>query len=122
GAFSFGVSPTIQTSYVAHWRTSASPSVSVDVAPRVVLAQSGRLYTAKAPSDIGYAGHYVWVQRKSPFGSFRNVKRIYLSAASRATFRVNIPKGRSILRLVLPVSEAGAGYVSGVSRSIPVKR
>ena len=35
GAFSFGVSPTIQTSYQAHWRTSASPSVTVNVAPRV---------------------------------------------------------------------------------------
>jgi len=122
GAFSFGVSPTIQTSYVAHWRTSASPSVSVDVAPRVGFGQSGRLYVAKVTSDIGYVGHYVWVQRKAPYGSFRNVKRIYLSAASRATFRMNIPKGRSILRLVLPASEAGAGYVSGVSRVIPVKR
>jgi hypothetical protein len=122
GAFSFGVSPTIQTSYQAHWRTSASPSVTVNVAPRVGFGQSGRLYTAKVASDIGYAGHFVWVQRKSPYGSFRNVKRIYLGAASRAVFRVNIPRGRSILRLVLPASEAGAGYVAGLSRQIPVKR
>ena len=55
-----------------------------------------------------YAGHYVWVQRKAPYGSFRNVKRIYLGANSRAVFRVTIPKGRSILRLVLPAAQAGA--------------
>ena len=122
GAFSFGVSPTIQTSYQAHWRTSASPSVTVNVAPRVGFGQSGRLYVAKVSSDIGYAGHFVWVQRKAPYGSFRNVKRIYLGAASRAVFRVNIPKGRSILRLVLPADQAGLGYVSGLSRLIPVKR
>jgi plastocyanin len=122
GAFTFGVSPTIQTSYQAHWRTSASPSVSVNVAPRVGFGQSGRLYIAKVSSDIGYGGHFVWVQRKSPYGSFRNVKRVYLGTASRATFRVNMPKGRSVLRLVLPASEAGAGYVSGLSRQIPVKR
>jgi plastocyanin len=122
GAFSFGVSPTIQTSYLAHWRTSASPSVTVNVAPRVGFGQSGRLYVAKVSSDIGYAGHFVWVQRKAPYGSFRNVKRIYLGAASRAVFRVNIPKGRSILRLVLPASEAGPGYVSGLSRLIAIKR
>src|SRR5436190_4031591 len=41
GAFSFTVSPTIQTSYQAHWRTTASPSVSVNVAPRVGFGQSG---------------------------------------------------------------------------------
>jgi plastocyanin len=122
GAFSFGVSPTIQTSYQAHWRTSASPSVTVNVAPRVGFGQSGRLYVAKVSSDIGYAGHFVWVQRKAPYGSFRNVKRIYLGSASRAVFRVTIPKGRSILRLVLPADQAGLGYVSGLSRLIPVKR
>ena len=122
GAFSFGVSPTIQTSYQAHWRTSASPSVSVDVAPRVGFGQSGRLYVAKVTSDLGYGGHYVWVQRKSPYGSFRNVKRIYLGTNSRAVFRVTVPKGRSILRLVLPATEAGLGYVQGVSRLIAIKR
>ena len=80
GSFSFGVSPTIQTSYVAHWRTQASPPVQVNVAPRVGFGQSGRLYVAKVTSDIGYGGHFVWVQRKAPYGSFRNVKRIYLGA------------------------------------------
>jgi plastocyanin len=122
GTFSFPVSPTIQTSYQAHWRTTASPSVSVNVAPRVGFGQSGRLYTAKVTSDIGYAGHFVWVQRKAPYGSFRNVKRIYLGAASRAVFRVTIPKGRSILRLVLPADQAGPGYVQGLSRLIAVTR
>jgi plastocyanin len=122
GAFSFGVSPTIQTSYQAHWRTTNSPAVQVNVAPRVGFGQSGRLYVAKVTSDLGYAGHYVWVQRKAPYGSFRNVKRIYLGTSSRAVFRVTIPKGRSILRLVLPATEAGLGYVQGISRLIAVKR
>jgi plastocyanin len=122
GAFSFGVSPTIQTSYQAHWRTTSSPAVSVDVAPRVGFGQSGRLYIAKVTSDLGYGGHFVWVQRKAPYGSFRNVKRIYLGTNSRAVFRVTIPKGRSILRLVLPADQAGLGYVQGISRLVAVKR
>jgi plastocyanin len=122
GTFSFGVSPTIQTSYQAHWRTTSSPSVSVNVAPRVGFGQSGRLYVAKITSDVGYGGHYVWVQRKAPYGSFRNVKKIYLGANSRAVFRVTIPKGRSILRLVLPADQTGLGYVQGLSRLIAVKR
>jgi plastocyanin len=122
GAFSFPISPTIGTTYQAHWRTADSPNVSVSVAPRVGFGHSGALYTAKVTSDIGYSGHFVWVQRKAPFGSFRNVKRIYLGAASRAVFRVHIPRGRSILRVVLPTDQAGPGYVAGVSRLILVKR
>jgi hypothetical protein len=35
---------------------------------------------------------------------------------------VTIPKGRSILRLVLPATQAGLGYVQGSSRLIAVKR
>src|SRR5689334_8819061 len=47
GAFSFGVAPTIQTSYQAHWRTTASPPVTINVRPRVGFGRSGRLYVAK---------------------------------------------------------------------------
>src|ERR1700693_668587 len=39
GAFSFGVSPTIQPSSVAHWRSSASLSVSVNVPPGAGFGQ-----------------------------------------------------------------------------------
>jgi len=120
GAFSFGVSPTIQTSYQAHWRTANSPSVTINVRPRVGFGRSGKLFVAKVTSDLTYAGHYVWVQRKAPLGSFRNVKRIYLGANSRAVFSARLPKGRSILRLVLPDTQAGVGYVAGTSRLIPL--
>jgi plastocyanin len=122
GAFSFGVSPTIQTAYQAHWRTANSPSVTINVRPRVGFGRSGRLFVAKVTSDLTYAGRYVWVQRKAPFGSFHNVKRIFLGANSRAVFSARLPKGRSILRLVLPESQAGVGYVASTSRLIPLKR
>jgi plastocyanin len=122
GAFSFSVAPTIQTSYQAHWRTTGSPSVTVTVKPRVGFGRKGRLYVAKVTSDLSYAGHYVWVQRKAPFGSWRNVKRIYLGASSRAVFSARLPKGRSILRLVLPDAQAGVGYVASTSRMIPISR
>lgn len=94
--------------------------MTIDVAPRVGFGHSGRRYTAKVTSDLTYAGHYVWVQRKAPYGSFRNVKRIYLGASSRAVFTLRLVKGRSILRLVLPDSQAGVGYVASSSRLIPV--
>ncbi len=120
GVFSFGVAPTIQTSYVAHWRTTSSPSVTVQVRPRVGFGHSGARYTAKVTSDLSYAGHYVWLQRKSPTGSFRNVKRVFLGSTSRAVFTAKLVKGRSILRLVLPDTQAGVGYVASSSRLISI--
>jgi plastocyanin len=120
GTFAFGVAPTIQTSYTAHWRTTSSPSVTINVRPRVGFGRTGSSYVAKVTSDLSYAGHYVWLQRKSPTGSFRNVKRVFLGSTSRAVFTAKLVKGHSILRLVLPETQAGVGYVANTSRLISI--
>jgi plastocyanin len=122
GAFSFEVSPTIQTTYQAHWRTTNSPSVAVNVAPRVGFGRIGRLFNAKVTSDLSYGGRFVVVQKKSRFGTWSAIKRVFLNDGSRAVFRVGLPRGLSTLRLVLPDSQAGPGYVRGTSRMIFVRR
>ena len=122
GSFVFGVTPTIATTYTSHWRTANSNPVTVNVAPRVGFGRSGSRYVAKVTSDIGYAGHYVVLQRRNAVGGWYSFKRIYLGDTSRAVFRATVPKGRSVLRLVLPPSQAGQGYVQGVSRLMPVVR
>jgi len=119
GTFSFPVSPTIGTAYQAQWRTGMSPSVSVNVAPRVGFGHSGTLYTAKVTSDLTYAGRYVYVQRQGAYG-WTNVKRIYLSSTSRASFHLLLKKGRSVLRLALPLTQAGPGYVASTSRMLAI--
>ena len=122
GAFSFGVSPTIQTAYQAHYKTAASPSVTINVAPRVGFGRYGRHFIAKVTSDVGYGGKFVVVQRKSRFGGWTAAKRVYLGGASRAVFTMRLVKGPSTLRLVLPDSQAGVGYVQGTSRLLLVRR
>ena len=122
GAFTFSVSPTIQTSYLAHWRTTNSNPVTVNVAPRVGLGLSGRMYVAKVTSDLTYGGHWVLVQRRNVLGGWHSIKRVFLGDNSRALFRVRLPHGRSVLRLVLPTSQAGTGYVQGLSRLLAVRR
>lgn len=119
GSFSFSVSPTIGTTYQAHWRSSDSSPVTVQVAPRIGLGLSGRLYIARVTSDLSYAGHFVWLQRHYGFG-WRSIKRVYLGANSRAVFRVKTPRGHTMLRLFMPAGQAGAGYVAGLSRTIVV--
>jgi plastocyanin len=121
GNYQFSVSPTIQTTYQSHWRVADSQTVTVNVAPRIGFSRSGRLYIAKATSDLSYGGHFVWVQRHYGFG-WHSVKRVYLGANSRAVFSLKIPRGNSMLRLVMPAGQAGAGYVAGTSRTIFVHR
>ncbi len=120
GTFAFGVSPTIQTTYQAHWRTAASPNVTVDVAPRVGFGLRGRLFIAKVTSDLNYAGHFVLVQKRNVIGTWKTLKRVYLGGNSSAAFRLRLARGRTVLRLALPDSQAGAGYVQGISRLMPV--
>jgi plastocyanin len=121
GTFSFPVSPTIATTYQAQWRTGSSPSVKVDVAPRVGFGHRGTVYTAKVTSDLTYAGRFVLVQRQGAFG-WANLKRVYLSSTSRASFHLHLRKGRSVLRLNLPLTQAGPGYVAGTSRMLAIVR
>jgi plastocyanin len=119
GDFQFSVSPTIRTSYQSHWRTADSSTVTVNVAPRIGFSRSGRLFIAKATSDLAYSGHFVWMQRHYGFG-WKSVKRVFLGANSRAVFTYNAPRGRTMLRLVMPSGQVGAGYVAGLSRTIVV--
>jgi plastocyanin len=122
GTFFFGVTPTIQTTYTAHYRSSNSTPVTVNVAPRVGFGQSGSLFIAKVTSDLPYTGHFVIVQKRNAVGGWYSFKRVYLGDSSRATFRLKLAKGRYILRLYLPASQAGAGYVQSFSRLLPIVR
>jgi len=122
GAFSFGVAPTIRTTYQAHWRSATSSGTTIDVAPRVGFGRSGFRFSAKVTSDMDYAGHFVWLQRRGGFGAWHNVKRVYLDTGSHVFFHARLPHGRSVLRLVLPAGQAGPGYVQSLSRLVFLRR
>src|SRR4051794_33519886 len=122
GTFIFGVTPTISTTYTAHWRTSSSTPTTVNVAPRVGFGRSGSLFIAKVTSDIGYSGHYVILQKRQANDTWYSFKHVYLGDANRATFKIAVPKGHYVLRLMLPSSQAGLGYVASASRLLPIVR
>jgi plastocyanin len=122
GRFFFGVTPTIQTVYTAHLGSSNSTPATVNVAPRVGLGLKGHDFIAKVTSDLTYGGHYVVVQKRNAVGGWYSFKRVSLGNDSRAVFRLMLPRGRYVLRLVLPPSQTGAGYVQGISRLLPIAR
>ena len=121
GDYQFSVTPTIGTSYQSHWRTADSQTVNVDVAPRVGFGRRGHIFIAKVTSDLSYPGHFVWVQRHFGFG-WKSMKRVFLGSNSRSVFTMKLPHGRTMLRVVLPAGQAGAGYVAGLSRTVIVHR
>ena len=120
GTYIFGVTPTISTTYTTHYTVSNSNPVTVNVAPRVGFGRSGRTFIAKVTSDLSYTGKYVMVQKKNKVGGWYTFKRLYLGDSSRATFTSHLPKGSYTMRLYLPASQAGLGYVQSVSRMITV--
>jgi plastocyanin len=130
GSYTFTVSPTIETTYSASWRSASakatSDPVTIHVNPRVGLGRVAHrahtkwfTYRAKATSDISYAAHYVYFQRyASSIGDWISLKRVYLGSTSAATFRIKLTLPRSQVRVVLPASQAGTGYDSGLSRTV----
>lgn len=128
GTYTFTVSPSAQTTYTAAWQVTPTTSttsepVTVRVAPRVglgIVRKVGRYLTfsTKATSAIPYAGRSVYLQRRNAFGEWVSIKRIVLKSSAFATrATVRLPRGYSRLRVVMPQSQAGTGYVAGRSLS-----
>ena len=134
GTFRFVDVPTALTSYTVAWQATpttsmSSDAVSVTVAPRiglgVVRKLTGRrvVLSTKATSAISYAGRSVFVQRRTRFGQWVSVKRVVLRRGPFATrTTVRLPKGLSRIRVLMPKSQAGTGYVTGVSRMLLIVR
>jgi hypothetical protein len=64
----------------------------------------------------------VLAQRLSRFGQWVTVKRVRLGGKSSAVFRLQLPKGKSRIRIAMSVNQAGGGYLAGYSPTITVRR
>lgn len=129
GAFSFTTAPTAQTTYTVTWQatpatTTTSNPVVVRVAPRLGLSVAGKVgrsvtFSTKATSAIPYAGRSVLVQRRNALGQWVSLKSVVLKSSTLATrATVRLPKGLSRIRILMPQSQVGTGYVAGVSRVV----
>lgn len=125
GEWSFAVKPTIQTTYQVRWKNSESGAVTIKVRPRVGLGivSVGRgIFTTKVTADRSFAGKLVFFQRRNALGQWVSLKRITLNASSAARFKARLPKGNSRIRVYLPETQAGAGYLAGLSAARLVRR
>ncbi len=131
GIYSVAVTPEIATSYRAEFLNGTvrvvSPVTSIAVRPAVRLVLRSitgthAKFTVRVTSGMTYEGAYVRVQRKNSLGGWTTLKRATLGTFSTARFTVRLPSGTSRIRVLLPSSQAGAGYLSSTSRTITVSR
>jgi len=120
GSFSYTVKPTIQTDYVATWKSTQSQTASVQVRPRVRLTHytATRLFV-KVASSLSYQGRLVYIQRLSSVG-WVTVKRVSLGPNSGRIFTAPHIRGYRTYRAVLTASQAGTGYMNSWSNATRV--
>jgi hypothetical protein len=119
GAWSYEASPQIATAYEAQWGTATSSKVTVKVRPKIMLALVSRTarkgtFSVQVDGARSFEGKRVLVQRLTPSGP-TTVKRVVLDSNSSATFTLRLPKTRSRVRILMPVSQTAPGYLAGYS-------
>ena len=126
GAFTFTVTPQMNTTYQAQWKSTEN-SVVVQVQPTIKLpfvSKSGyfHFYVTAASS---FAGKTVYVQRFTLAHQWVNIRALTLGSKSGRLISVRfvrsiIPRGRWSIRVFMPASEMGGGYLDSWSGTQPV--
>ena len=127
GAFSFNVTPQLNTTYQAQWKGSES-SVAVQVQPLIKLpfvSHSGWFHFYVTAGE-SFAGRSVYLQRFTLAHTWINVRKPAARTAV-GTHHVpeirrapSIPRGRWSVRVYMPASEMPPGYIDAWSGTQPV--
>jgi plastocyanin len=128
GTFSFTVSPQLNTTYQAQWKTLES-SVIVQVQPAIKLpfvSRSGYFHFY-VTAGTSFAGRTVYLQRFTLARVWVNIRALALGSKSGRLISVRfvrsiIPRGRWSIRVFMPASEMGGGYLDSWSGTQPVVR
>lgn len=128
GVFSFAVTPQLNTQYEAQWSNSES-AVTVQVQPMIKLpfvSRSG-FYHFYVKAATSFAGKTVYLQRFTLAHQWVNIRALHLGKQSGRLLSVRfvrslIPRGRWSVRVFMPASEMGGGYLDSWSGTQPVVR
>jgi hypothetical protein len=126
GSWSATVSPLMQTAYQAKAKSGESPSLTVQVRPRITLAKVARhRFRVRVYAAQSFAGKIVVFQRYSRLlRRWVRVKRVALvqvatgpgpTIVSGRTFRSRIRRHR---RAIVQLPQVGTCYLSGASNMI----
>jgi plastocyanin len=126
GAFSFAVTPQLNTTYQAQWR-GAESSVGIQVQPMIKLPFVSRTgyFHFYVTAGQSFAGRFVYLQRYTLARIWINVRKLQLGQKSGRIMgmrfvRSVIPRGRWSIRVYMPATEMPAGYIDSWSGTQPV--
>jgi plastocyanin len=126
GAFSFNVTPQVNTTYQAQWR-GAESSVVVQVQPMIKLPYVSRTgyFHFYVTAGQSFAGRFVYLQRFTLARTWVNVRKLQLGQRSGRIMGIRfvrsvIPRGRWSIRIYMPASEMPGGYIDTWSGTQPV--
>jgi plastocyanin len=123
GGFSYTASPAILTSYEARWRTAISAQVAIQVKPRISLMPQGRRFRVNVFAPVStFAGHWVYLQRRSVLGQWVSVRKLVLGPRSGRIFAIARRERAFTYRIFMTVNQAGPGYLDSVSGTQRLKR
>lgn len=130
GNWTFTVKPGLKTVYRARWRTTDSPTATVDVSPTLRLTRLRSRFTVRVSAAHGFIGKLVLFQRyRAGVRQWATVKRVKLGAVrppvagtivTSVSFRSSVRRGWRV-RALLPQAQAGACYLSGTSNTLRIR-
>ena len=123
GSWSFLAQPKVATTYSASVNGSTSSPVTIGVQPAMTLTKITKArVSTRVTGASSFVGKLVKLQRESG-GTWITVKQTRLNANSVAIFSAKLlPQGRSTIRVVMSVNQAGPGYLGGKSRTLTYTR
>ena len=122
GSYDFQDVPNVLSEYQARWGSRISATVVVGVRPRVTFIRRAPWFVTSVKAGRSFAGRWVYVQRKSALGQWVNRKKVRLGSSGARRFKMDLPRGRNILRVFLTTNQAGAGYLWSHSGTIVVRK
>jgi plastocyanin len=122
GVWDVMVKPTLLTNYQAHWKSTVSAQVGVQLRPAVVFGAAKRWGSVKIKTDRSLAGKKVYLQKFTRFHEWVKVRPVVLGSGSAKRFLLELPGGhRYAVRIFMSLNQIGAGYLDGFSKTVVVK-
>src|SRR6266480_2441505 len=127
GAFTFTVTPQVNTTYQAQWPGKSESSVTVQVQPVIKLPFVSRtgFFHFYVTAGQSFAGKTVFLQRYTLARTWVNIRTLTLGQKSGRLISVRfvrslVPRGRWSIRVFMPATEMGGGYLDSWSGTQPV--